>query len=169
MGIVPAGTHRKEIEIRTQFERSPRAPLWLVGIFICLLTASGIVAVVRAIPASYAHAPEGSAKGSYVDDPQTRPAVEEDTISRRSRAWCPECGFVESIRYIERSGNAGIVGGVSRGASDSTMAVSAAPGKDYEITVRFRDGSTTIFNEATPRAWRLGSQVIVIGGSNASN
>jgi hypothetical protein len=164
--IVPAGTHRKEIEIRTQFERSPRAPMWIVGISVCLLAATGIVAVVRAIPASYAHAPEESAKGSYVDDPQTRPAVEEDTISRRSRAWCPECGFVESIRYIERSGNAGIAGGVSRGASDSTMAVSAALGKNYEITVRFRDGSTTVFNEATPRTWRL-RRVIVIGGSNA--
>jgi hypothetical protein len=40
--------------------------------------------------------------------------------------------------------------------------------RDYETTVRFRDGSTAVFNEATPRTWRTGGRVIVIGGSNAS-
>jgi hypothetical protein len=143
--------------------------MWIVGISLCLLAVPGVVAVVRAIPASYASVPDESAKSLYVDEPQARAAVEQDTISRRSRAWCPECGFVESIRHIERAANIGIAGGVSGGGSASATAASAAPRKDYEITVRFRDGSTTIFNETTPRAWRLGSQVIVIGGSNASN
>jgi hypothetical protein len=37
---------------------------------------------------------------------------------------------------------------------------------DYETTVRFRDGSTAVFNETTPRTWRTGGRVIVIAGSN---
>jgi hypothetical protein len=34
----------------------------------------------------------------------------------------------------------------------------------YETTVRFRDGSTTVFYEMTQRTWRPGSRVLVIGG-----
>jgi hypothetical protein len=45
----------------------------------------------------------------------------------------------------------------------------AVTGKLYEITVRFRDGSTTVLNEASPRTWRLSNRVIVIGRSNAEN
>jgi hypothetical protein len=135
--------------------------MWIAGISICLLAASAIVAVVRAIPASYAsipneHAPsQGAAEPSGLEDAHVN--------GPRNRAWCPECGFVESIRHIESRGNVGVAGGVSGGA----IAASAVTGRDYEVTVRFRDGSTTVFNEATPRTWRLGSRVIVIGGSNA--
>jgi hypothetical protein len=123
-------------------------------ISIFLLAASAIVAVVRAIPASYASIPNERASEHAVV-----PSGLEDTYVNdpRNRAWCPECGFVESIRHIESP----------RGASGSAIAASALTGKDYEITIRFRDGSTTVFNEATPRTWRLGSRVIVIAGSNA--
>ena len=128
--------------------------MWVAGFFI-LLATSGIVAVVRAIPASYASIPDESAPSQNAAVPS---GLEDAYVNGpRSRAWCPECGFVESIRHIESPG----------GASGSAIVASAGTGKDYQITVRFRDGSTTVFNEATPRTWRLGSRVIVIGGSNA--
>ena len=165
VSIAPGGVHRKEIEIRSHFERSPRAPMWVAGIFICLLAAFGIVAVVRGIPASYASIPNERAPSQDAAAPS---GLEDAYVNGpRSRAWCPECGFVESMRHIESSGNIGVAGGVSGGAPGSAIAASAVTRKDYEITVRFRDGSTTVFNEATPRSWRLGSRVIVIGGSNA--
>ena len=100
---------------------------------------------------------------------RARFAVAWDTINRRSRTWCPECGFVESIRHIERSGNAGVAGGVASGTSGTAIVANTVTGKDYEITVRFRDGSTTVLNEASPRTWPLGSRVMVIGRSNASS
>jgi hypothetical protein len=164
LGIAPSGAHRKEIEIRTHFERPPRIPIRIAVISIFLLAASAIVAVVRAIPASYASIPNERASEHAVV-----PSGLEDTYVNgpRNRAWCPECGFVESIRHIESSGNVGVAGGVSGGAPGGAIAASAVTRKSYEITVRFRDGSTTVFNEATPRTWRLGSRVIVIGGSNA--
>jgi hypothetical protein len=53
--------------------------------------------------------------------------------------------------------------------SGSAIAARAITERDYEITVRFRDGSTTVFNEANARRWQLGNGVMVIGRSKASN
>jgi hypothetical protein len=165
------GTHRKRLAIRTRVERPSRSPMWIAAIAICLVAASAIVAAVHAIPASYANipdepgrAPPGS-ENAYSDDPQAHLAVARDAVNGRNPARCPECGFVESIRPIEDAGDVGVAEGVSGGA----IAGGIAKTRQYEITIRARDGSTTVFNEATPRAWRLGSRVIVIGGSKASN
>jgi hypothetical protein len=146
-----------------------RVPMWVAGISVCLLAASGTVAVIRAIPASYASIPDERALSEHgavasgsedanANEPQAHLAIARDTINRRNRAWCHECGVVESVRQIAGSG----------GASGNPMAASAITSKGYEITVRFRDGTTTVFNEASPRTWRLGSRVIVIGRSNVS-
>ena len=65
------------------------------------------------------------------------------------RAWprCPQCGVIESVREV---------------APDEG---SDALPRRYEVTIRFRDGTTTMFDAAKPRAWRLGSRVNVIGGA----
>ncbi|MEO8188312.1 MAG: hypothetical protein ABI580_13215, partial [Burkholderiaceae bacterium] len=99
------------------------------------------------------------------------------TINRRNRVRCRDCGVVESIGQIERSGDVGrpdtvavkIARGAASGASGSAIAARAMTQSDYEITVRFRDGSTTVINEANPGAWQLGNRVIVIGRSKVSN
>jgi hypothetical protein len=162
-------------------------PLWIAGISICVLAASGIGAIVRSIPASYASIPNesapsthgavlsGSERGRSIN-PQPL-AEARDPINRRNWARCPACGVVESMRKIERQGNVGgqytadikVARGVTGGASGSVIAANAITGKGYEITVRFRDGSTTVLNEASPRTWPLGSRVIVIGRSSASS
>lgn len=163
-------------------------PLWIAGISICVLAASGIAALVRSIPASYASisnddaplereaAPSGSENGRAINL-QPRIAEALDTINRRSRVRCPACGVVESMRKIEPPDNVGgqYTGdtkgarGVAGGASGVAIAANDRTGKGYEITVRFRDGSTTVLNEASPRTWPLGSKVMVIGRSNASS
>jgi outer membrane lipoprotein SlyB len=58
-----------------------------------------------------------------------------------------------------------VAGRVSGGA----IVAKPTTSKSYEITVRFRDGSTTVFNETGSRTWRLGARVIMIGRSIASN
>jgi hypothetical protein len=70
------------------------------------------------------------------------------TVDRVHRASCTDCGVIESMRQSERP---------------------TVDGRHYEFTVRFRDGSTTIFNETNPRMWRLGSRVMVIGRANTAN
>jgi hypothetical protein len=143
-----------------------------------------MVAIVRSIPASYGNIPEEPAPSkrggpprestdAHAKDPQAQLEGTGAAVDRRTRAWCPECGVVESIRQIGRSGDVGgrdrvDVKAVGR-VSGNGVAADAMTGKIYEMTVRFRDGSTAVFNEASPRTWRLGSRVIVIGGSNASN
>jgi hypothetical protein len=141
------------------------------------------VAIIRSIPASYASIPDDNitakdaATGRPADarliDAKAQVAGARATINRRNRAPCPDCGVVESVREIHRPDvggsqdilDANVAGGVSRGA----MVASTIAGKSYEITVRFRDGSTTVFDEAGARTWRMGSRVIVIGRSIASN
>jgi len=170
--------------MRSGFKLSARPPVWIAGISVCLLAASGVVATFRSIPASYAGIPDKGAASEYVapadaaadahaSDPQSPLAVTLPTINRRSGASCTECGVVASIREIERSEVLGrqdtmavkVAGRVSGGA----IAANPTTSKSYEITVRFRDGSTTVFNEAGPRTWRLGARVIMLGRSIASN
>ncbi|HEX2459760.1 MAG TPA: hypothetical protein VHJ58_06390 [Vicinamibacterales bacterium] len=38
----------------------------------------------------------------------------------------------------------------------------AISARRYEVTIRFRDGSRWVFNEATPRTWRSGTAVKII-------
>ncbi len=168
--------------MRTHLERAARVPTWIAGISICLLTAAGIVAIVRSIPASYASIQdEGvlsarAAAPSPSDDANSKdtlahPAPAMSTINRRSRTGCRECGVIESMRRIERAGDVSgqhevdveFAGAVSGGAIVSN----GAGGHGYEFTVRFHDGSTMVFNEATSRTWRPGGRVVVIGGSSA--
>ncbi len=169
--------------MRTHLERTVRGPTWIAGISICLLAAAGIVAIVRSIPASYAGIQdEGvlsarAAAPSPSDDANSKdtlahPAPAVSSINRRSRTGCRECGVIESMRRIEGVSDVSgqhkvdvefVAGAVSGGA----IASNAAGGHGYEFTVRFPDGSTMVFNEATSRTWRPGGRVVVIGGSNA--
>lgn len=174
------------MKIPTPFNLRARGPVWIAGITICLIAASGVVAIVRSIPASYANIPDEkgasahaavpsvpSDASSYSNDSQGALTETLATLNRRTRVSCPECGVIESMRQIERSGAVGgqdaLDAKVARHPSGYAIASSAAAGKFYEITVRFRDGSTTVLNQAGPQALRLGNRVIVIGGSRASS
>jgi hypothetical protein len=162
--------------------------MWIFGISICLLTASGIVAIVRSIPVSYANIPDKGAasehrraptafKDAHAKDPQAHLSAARATIDSRTRVRCPECGVIVSVVQIgharggrrEDTPDDKVAGVVSGDASGSAIAAPVVAGKRYEMLVRFRDGSATVFNEATLRSWPSGSRVIVIGGSNPSN
>jgi len=136
--------------------------LRIAGISICLLAASGVVAIVRSIPVSYASVPDERAPSqhravasvptdAYLKDSPPALAGAQATINRQNWASCPECGVVDSVRRI------------------GAFASSAPGGKSYEVTIRFRDGSTMVSNEVGPRTWRLGTRVIVIGRVSSSN
>jgi hypothetical protein len=98
--------------------------------------------------------PDGFAD-SRAADPLADRAAARDSINGRNRPRCPECGVIAAIRQI--------------GPSHGAIAANAVTGMRYEITIRFRDGSTTVFNEASFRNWRAGDRVIVIGGSTTSS
>ena len=170
--------------MQSGFKLSARPPVWIAGISVCLLAASGVLAILRSIPVSYAGipdkgtaseqaAPADAATDARANDPQSPLSLTPPTINRRSGASCSECGVVASIREIERSEVLGrqdamevkVAGRISGGA----IVANPTTSRSYEITVRFRDGSTTVFNEASSRTWRLGARVIMLGRSMASN
>ena len=159
--------------------------LWIAGVSICLLAASGVVAIARSIPASYTNVPDERAPSkhqavarvtadaySYSNDSQAELAGAGASINRQNRASCPECGVVDSVRQIERSGIVGrqatLDAKVAERVPAGAVASSTIAGKSQEITIRFRDGSTMVLSEAAPRTWPKGTRVIVIGRSTAS-
>ena len=105
---------------------------------------------------------------------------------------CNECGVVQSTREIVQPGDGGavgIVGGavvggllgnqVGKGRGKDVATVAGAVGgavvgneiekrvdttKRYEVAVRFNDGSSRVFTETKPTAWRSGDHVKLVDG-----
>ena len=173
--------------MRTRFEPPARPPMWIAGVGIGLLAASVVVAALRSIPASYARIPDsGSAsiRGSgpngsenvIAGDSDFQAATPAAVTQRRVRGRCEGCGVIESVRRVAADADGAlpdpldtkVAAVVSRGAGGrvAPAPVPIAPG--YEITVRLRDGSATVFTETTPRDWRVGNRVVVISGAPAA-
>jgi len=113
-----------------------------------LLCAAGIAAFMAWMPTAIDN-PKDHATLTELSPMPAQPAgatgsagVVSDTPTRTT---CAECGVIESVREIDTRGEQ---------AAEST--------RSYEITIRFRDGSRRVFNEATPRTWRSGTRVMVI-------
>jgi hypothetical protein len=165
-----------------------RAYAWVAGIAISMVAAFGIGALVRTIPESQARVPTGpaairtdtSSQGALANanatNSPTSVAAPVATDRRRIRAWCPECGVVESIVEIERYADIGEHGMVPVNIDDDATAnamhgaqrAQAAPARKYAMPIRFRDGSTTVLHEASARDWHPGVRVIVIAGRAAT-
>jgi outer membrane lipoprotein SlyB len=112
-------------------------------------------------------------------------------------AICRECAVVEDVRTVEKPGQASgvgavggaVVGGVlghqvgsGRGKDVATIlgALGGAFGgnevektvkkeKEYQIVVRYDDGSRGTFTQSTQPAWHRGDRVKVINGAIQSN
>jgi hypothetical protein len=176
--VIDGGT----IVIGARFERPVGSTSWLAGVAIAVLAISGTMAIVLAIPPSIASVGDEGGKivRAVLSPPLARePARDHDAdpgkpSKLRSRAPCAECGFVTSLRRVERA--AGSDGQDASRAGDrardvvndagGAMSGDAAAGARYEVTVRFRDGTTATFVEDLPRSLPLGGRVIVIGRSD---
>jgi outer membrane lipoprotein SlyB len=114
-----------------------------------------------------------------------------------ARIICRECGVIDGIHEVEKAGQGSgggaiggaIVGGVAghqmgSGRGNTVMTVLGAVGgavagnaiekkvktaKEYEILVKFEDGSTKIITTPTAPAWRIGDKVKVVNGVIESN
>jgi outer membrane lipoprotein SlyB len=107
-------------------------------------------------------------------------------------AACRECAVIEEIREIEKDGEGsgggavagGVVGGVlghrigSGRGNDIATVLGAVGGavaghhieknvtktKEYQIFVRYEDGSRGLFTQGTPPSWRPGDKVKIVDG-----
>jgi outer membrane lipoprotein SlyB len=112
-------------------------------------------------------------------------------------ATCHECAVIEEVRTVEKTGQAsgvgavggavvgGILGhqvGAGRGKDLATVLGALGGGlggnqiektvkteKEYQIVVRYDDGSKGLFTQATPPSWHRGDKVKVINGAIQSN
>ena len=107
-------------------------------------------------------------------------------------AICRECAVIEEVREVEKAGQASgagavggaVVGGVvghqmggGRGKDVATVLGALGGGLaghaieknarttvEYQIIIRYEDGTKGMFTQATPPSWRAGDKVKVING-----
>ena len=71
------------------------------------------------------------------------PTMDVPVLKSRASGRCQSCGVVEIVRKLEATG--------------------VAPAA-YELTVRLRDGSRRLSNQALNTGWRVGDSIMLIGG-----
>lgn len=136
---------------RTQVDRSPHWPIWIANFATTLLSAAGIAAYMAWLPTAIGNPADGATLSERSPMSAQHAAARGDMASASmsshapSRTTCVGCGVIELMREIDTFGEH---------ETKST--------KSYEFTIRFQDGSTRVFNEATPRTWRPGARVMVI-------
>lgn len=183
-------SRRGKADIRMQnanFASFASLPARIGGIALGLMVAAGSFAITGSTSGSGAiddtdprtgHAVETTRSGEAgAWDPQGSAPAAPAAIKPRQWPRCPECGVVESVRQaggaVGADGQAMAWDGSEAFAhgsvSDSAFDANNDAKAVYEVSVRLRDGSTTMFTTATPRIWRQGSQVNVIGGSDRSS
>jgi len=136
---------------RTQVDRSPHLPIWIANAATTLLCAAGIASFIAWLPTASGEPDEDTFLSERSLQSVNAAAATGDLASvsvashTPTRATCAGCGVVELVREIDTRGDHAV---------EST--------RSYELTIRFQDGSTRVFNEATPRTWRPGARVMVI-------
>jgi len=139
---------------------------------MCLLGASGVAVMVRTTtPAFASHASDESSS----DDPSsaTAPTPSRSAKVATARGTCTECGTIASIREIASAadtarrelGDARRDHGLTVSPPRRAAAVTDTEAQLYEITIRFRDGRTSVFTEPGPPTWRVGSRIVFIDGA----
>lgn len=133
------------------------------------------------------------AKPVTKEQPAAATVAQGEAVPAKAAApVCKDCGVIESIMEVKKPGEGtglgavagGVLGGllgnqVGGGKGRTAMAVLGAAGgayaghqveknarsnMEYQITVRFDDGTTQRFTEANPPAWRQGDRVKVSDG-----
>ena len=180
----------------TQMIKTTPPLIWIAGIAVILFSIVGIAAFMGWIPNSIGN-PGDQTEPSRTISQKAHKAPTHVASNTRAKATCAECGVVQSTREVVKHGDGGaigIVGGavvggllgnqVGGGRGKDIATVAGAVGgavagneiekrvdttKHYEIIVRFDDGTTRVFTETNPTAWRAGDHVKIVNGAIRSN
>src|SRR6266702_1455295 len=161
------------------------------AIAVTLFSLAGIAAIFGWIPTSVgggatAQAP---AQPEPVKQAEEKHAVKPKPIEHRAvvppppppvrvAAICKECAVIEEVREVEKAGQTsggGAVGGavvggvighqIGGGRAGNQIEKNAKTTKEYQIFVRYEDGTKGMFAQPTPPSWRIGDKVKVINGA----
>ena len=124
-----------------QIPESTRLKLLIGSAAAIAVLISGI-----AVATTWAHASRAGPEGDSAIESLPEAAIDSGT----GRTICPECGVVESMRLVNKSGE---------GKSPRIS----------EITIRMKDGSRHQFNASDPTMWRLGERIVLIRGSGKAD
>jgi len=144
--------------MNTQANKSLHLPLLVGGIAAILV--SGIAIGSLAISAQGFNGIPAPA-----DPPEAAAAPAIATLGARADR-CGECGVIVSTRAIEAPDENTGVNASGRIAAGNRGEIKAKPVRNYEITVRLRDGSMRVVTDANPARWRHGEKVIIIAGAD---
>lgn len=140
--------------MNTQANRLLHLPRWVGG--IAAIPVSGIAIASLAI----------SVQGT---DGFVAPAEPPEAVIGRSIATpparvhrCAECGVIESTREIKASDEKTGVNASSPNAAGGEIL--HKPARNYEITIRLKDGSMRVITDVNPAKWRQGECVTLIAG-----
>jgi hypothetical protein len=130
------------------------------------LLAGGIAAILIggiAIGSLALSAPGFNANVEPSDPPEAAAAPAIAALDARAYR-CAECGVILSTRAIEAPDEKTGVNTSRRIAAGGGIERKAF--RNYEITIRLRDGSLRVITDANPARWRHGERVKVIAGAD---
>lgn len=144
--------------MNTQTNRLLHRPL-LVGSIAAILVG-GIAIASVAIPAqSFDGVPAGA-------PPAEAAALHASAAPLGHVYRCPDCGVIESTREIEGPDEQTGVGASGRASAGRRGGIEAKPFRNYEITIRMRDGSMRVIRDPRSARWRQGEPVTIIAGAD---
>lgn len=165
----------------------------LVAAADAIATAPSLVAPTEPAARTPEKAPAKTAKPA-AREPRRSAAAEAPAtpVPAPVAAVCRDCGVVESVREVAREGDASGLGAVAGGVLGAVLGNQVGGGRgkdvatvlggvggalaghqieksrnrqvDYEIVVRFDDGTSRVMTQPTPPAWRQGDRVKVVDG-----
>ena len=144
--------------MNTQANTSLHLPLLVGGIAAILI--SGIAIGSLAISAQ-------GFNGIVASAQPPEAAAAPDIAAPGARAYkCTECGVIESTRKIEATDEKAGVNAWDRIGLGNRGETERKPVRNYEITIRLRDGSMRVIRDAKPATWRHGERVTIIAGAD---
>jgi len=149
---------KEKAEMNTQANKPLHLPLLVGGIAAILV--SGIAIGSLAISAQGFNGIPAPAEPPVA---AAAPAI----AAPGARAYrCAECGVIESTRKIEAADEKTGVDASGRITAGNRGGIERKPVRNYEITIRLRDGSMRVITDANPARWRHGERVTIIAGSD---
>lgn len=165
-----------------QAARQPVEPVAPIAPVVANTNEAPVKIAQNAPPAGYGPPPDYVAPPTKIEQP---------------KPICHECGVIESVREIEKTGEGSGLGAVAGGVAGGllgrqtgggrgrdVMTVLGAIGgavagnaveknvkkvKNYEVAIRFDDGSSRLITQDNPPAWRSGDRVKIVNGMIVGN
>lgn len=155
----------KGSNMKIQFIKSRPQLMWITTAVVVAFYSVDIGIFMGWIPASYGNQSNNSytTTAAYQD---IRPQVARENVVGNSSetAMCYECGVIVLIREIHNDSAASDIGMISGNLLGNEIDKKTGSIKNYEIKIRFDDGSSRMYSAGKPPVLRSGNQVKVVDG-----